>query len=272
MSDSIFDYDLFVIGPGPGGEGAAMQASKGGMRVGVSARLVKTALAQMAAEHPGRTLERIEELWAGLSPPYTPLFEWLVGGEEPDVDLSLALRPVMLANPLDEDRLTDMDPADYVAEWKWDGIRVQASATPNGRALYTRTGDEISQSFPDVIESMTWEGTVDGELLVVRDGQVAPFADLQKRLGRKRVGAKTLRDAPVRFVAYDLLEYDGADIRQWPQHRRRAQLEALLNGKAAFGVSELVDAVSWEGLAAQREESRARRVEGQLIGLEVQAR
>ncbi|MEM7057277.1 MAG: cisplatin damage response ATP-dependent DNA ligase [Pseudomonadota bacterium] len=246
---------------------ALIKVATGGMRVGVSARLVKTALAQMAADHPGRTLERIEELWAGLTPPYAPLFEWLDGGPEPDVDLSLALRPVMLANPLDEDRLVDMDPVDFIAEWKWDGIRVQASATPNGRALYTRTGDEISQSFPDVIESMTWEGTVDGELLVVRDGLVAPFADLQKRLGRKRVGPKTVKDAPAHLRLYDLLTDGAIDIRAQPLEDRRAALTDWYarHAPARTDLSDDVPFSTWDDLKDLRAAAREAGQEGLML-------
>ncbi|MEM9139106.1 MAG: cisplatin damage response ATP-dependent DNA ligase [Pseudomonadota bacterium] len=252
---------------GPSERLALIKLATGGMRVGVSARLVRTALAQLGAAHPGRTLERIEELWAGLTPPYTPLFEWLEGGPEPDVDLSLALRPVMLANPLDEDRLAQMDPADYVAEWKWDGIRVQATATGSGRALYTRTGDEISQSFPDVIDTMTWQGTVDGELLVVRDGTVAPFADLQKRLGRKRVGAKTLQETPAHLRLYDLLADEETDLRAEPLEARRAALIDWYARQrpARTDLSDDVPFQTWEELAAIRAEARATGQEGLML-------
>jgi len=161
---------------------ALIKLATGGLRVGVSARLARQALAAWS----GREMARIEELMSAMRPPYEGLFGWLEGGPEPDVDLGLAFRPMMLANPLEEARLAGMDPADYAAEWKWDGIRVEAVAFGAERRLYSRSGEEIGAAFPDVIAAMDWEGVVDGELLVLRAGEVAPFAELQRRLGRKR--------------------------------------------------------------------------------------
>ena len=252
---------------GPSERLALVKLATGGMRVGVSARLVRTALAGMAEAHPGRSLERIEELWFGLEPPYTALFDWLDGGPEPDVDLALAFRPAMLANPLDETRLGEMDPADYVAEWKWDGIRIQATALGGERRLYTRTGDEISAAFPDVMDSMTWQGTVDGELLVVRDGTVAPFADLQKRLGRKRVGRKTLTDSPAHLRLYDLLHDGTEDLRTRPLVDRRARLLDWFatHGPERTDLSEDVAFETWEGLATLRAGARATGQEGLML-------
>ena len=252
---------------GPSERLALIKLATGGMRVGVSARLVRTALAKMAADHPGRSLARIEELWFALSPPYTALFGWLDGGPEPQVDLSLAFRPVMLANPLDEARLAEMAPADHIAEWKWDGIRIQASSFGGERRLYTRTGDDIGQSFPDVLDSMTWEGTVDGELLVVRAGAVAPFADLQKRLGRKRVGKKTLTDSPAHLRLYDLLHDGVHDLRDAALTERRAALETWLVTHRPERTDLSVDVPfdDWEGLRAIRAEARATGQEGLML-------
>ncbi|MEO1495434.1 MAG: cisplatin damage response ATP-dependent DNA ligase, partial [Pseudomonadota bacterium] len=246
---------------------ALIKLATGGMRVGVSARLVRTALAQMAEGHEGRTLERIEELWFGIEPPYTDLFAWLEGGAEPAVDLALAFRPVMLANPLDEARLTEMPPADYVAEWKWDGIRIQASSFGNERRLYTRTGDDIGQSFPDVLDSMDWQGTVDGELLIVRDGEVAPFADLQKRLGRKRVSAKMLLESPAHLRLYDLLHDGETDIRALPLADRRAALTGWMarHQPDRTDMSDDVDFTTWEDLTAIRADARATGQEGLML-------
>ncbi|MEM6678854.1 MAG: ATP-dependent DNA ligase, partial [Pseudomonadota bacterium] len=176
---------------GPSERLALIKLVTGGMRVGVSSRLARTALAQWS----GRPLERMEELWFGIEPPYEGLFAWLEGGPEPAVDLSLAFRPMMLAHPV-ENRWSELDPSAYRAEWKWDGIRVQAVAFGGERRLYSRTGEDIAQAFPDIVGAMDWEGCVDGELLVIRDGVVAPFADLQRRLGRKQVSAKMLAEAP----------------------------------------------------------------------------
>ena len=250
---------------------ALIKLATGGMRVGVSARLVRTSLARMAEAHPGRSLARIEELWFGLHPPYRSLFRWLEGGPEPVVDLSLAFRPVMLANALDEARLGDLDPADYIAEWKWDGVRVQASSFGGERRLYTRTGDDIGQSFPDVLETMGWEGTVDGELLIVRPAgngaEVAPFADLQKRLGRKRPGAKLMGESPAHLRLYDILHDGEADLRDLPLHERRARLSAWLDrhGPERTDCSPEIPFARWEELAAIRAEARAGGQEGLML-------
>lgn len=246
---------------------ALIKLATGGMRVGVSARLVRTALVRMAADHAGRTLERIEELWFGVAPPYTDLFRWLEGGDEPNVDLALAFRPVMLANPLDEGRLGDMVPADHIAEWKWDGIRIQASSFGDERRLYTRTGDDIGQSFPDVLDSMDWQGTVDGELLVVRGAQVAPFADLQKRLGRKRVSARMLQDAPGHLRLYDLLHDGAEDMRDRPLAVRRDALVAWFARYAPerTDLSPDIPFETWDQLQAIRAEARATGQEGLML-------
>ena len=252
---------------GPSERLALVKLATGGMRVGVSARLVRMALAKMAAEHPGRSLARIEELWFAVMPPYRDLFAWLDGGAEPQVDLSLAFRPVMLANPLDETKLAAMEPAEHIAEWKWDGIRIQASSFGGERRLYTRTGDDIGASFPDVIESMTWSGTVDGELLVVRAGEVAPFADLQKRLGRKRVGKKTLKDSPAHLRLYDLLHDGNNDLRDFPLTDRRAALQGWLSQYQPLrtDLSEDIAFRDWDDLRAIRAEARATGQEGLML-------
>lgn len=247
---------------GPSERLALIKLATGGLRVGVSARLARTAL----AGYSGRDLERIEELWFAIEPPYTSLFAWLEGGSEPAVDLDLAFRPMMLANPV-EDRLESLNPAEYAAEWKWDGIRIQAVAFRGERRLYTRTGDEISASFPDVIASMTWQGAVDGELLVVRDGGVAPFADLQRRLGRKRVGAKTIAANPAHLRLYDLLHDGRSDLRPLPLALRRAALADWLRAAApdATDLSEDVPFETWDELASLRAGARAEGQEGLML-------
>lgn len=246
------------------GRYALIKLCTGGMRVGVSARLVQTALADEA--HP---LDQITEMWFALKPPYLPLFTWLDGGALPDLDLSLAFRPVMLATPLDETRLVSMDPADYVAEWKWDGIRVQAVATAAGRKLYTRTGEDISAAFPDVIEQMDWTACIDGELLVRNGEDVAPFADLQKRLNRKRVTAKMIAERPAMIRAYDLLEVNGEDLRGLPLDRRQGRLTAWISQVQPVGVSlsEPIRFETWDILKQMRAGARDDALEGLMLKL-----
>src|SRR5215470_5797727 len=140
------------------GRWALLKLLTGGLRVGVSARLAKQALANLG----GIEVSEIEELWHGQSPPYEDLFAWLEKrGERPSGEAAGRFRPVMLAQALDEAAdFPKLDPADYAAEWKWDGIRVQAVSEGGVRRLYSRTGDDISKAFPDVVEQMAFEGAV----------------------------------------------------------------------------------------------------------------
>jgi len=201
---------------------ALLKIATGGLRVGVSARLVKLAL----AEYGARPVEAIEELWSGLAPPYEALFAWLEGrAAMPRVQRAVLFRPAMLAHPLEAEDIESLAPDEFAVEWKWDGIRVQALALGGERRLYTRTGEAIDHAFPDVIEAMDWEGIIDGELLVMRDGEVQPFDRLQKRLGRKAPPAKLLADNPAHIRAYDLLEVADRDLRPLPFAERRRRLE-----------------------------------------------
>lgn len=248
----------------PSARFALIKLTTGAPRVGVSARLARQALADAF----GRPLERIEELWFAVPPPYGPLFAWLEGGPEPDADLALAFRPMMLAQPLDEGRLADLVPAEHAAEMKWDGIRVQAVAGPGGRRLYSRTGEDIGPAFPDLLAAMDWHGAVDGELLVVDpEGRPRPFADLQTRLNRKRVTAAMQAAAPAHLRAYDLL-FDGAeDLRPLPYDARRARLAAFLDRHrpARLDLSAEIPFADWEDLARLRDAARAEGEEGLML-------
>jgi DNA ligase-1 len=222
----------------------------GGLRVGVSARLAKQALADFAARDVGQ----IEELWHGLTPPYTDLFAWLTGTGPKPASAVTPFRPVMLAHPLDEAELARLDPADFAAEWKWDGIRVQAAATAGRRRLYSRTGDDISAAFPDLIDALDFDGALDGELLVRREDGIAPFADLQQRLNRKTVTAAHLERFPAHFRAYDALQHGERDLRPLPFAERRAALESLAGrlDPARFDLSPLLPFATWDDLTRLR--------------------
>ncbi len=183
---------------------ALLKLITGGLRVGVSARLAKIALAEVAE---GRIApDEIEEVWHCLAPPYEKLFAWIEGrGPRPDPADAPVFRPPMLAHPLDAADFASLDPTAFRAEWKWDGIRVQLVATEGGKRLYSRGADDISVAFPEIIDAMNFRGVLDGELLVMREGVVAPFADLQQRLNRKAVTAQDAarvprRGTPVRFA------------------------------------------------------------------------
>jgi DNA ligase-1 len=161
----------------------------------------------------------------------------------------------MLAQAIDEAvDFAKLDPADYAAEWKWDGIRVQAANEGGLRRLYTRTGDDISRTFPDVLDALHDEGVIDGELLVIRDGQVASFADLQQRLNRKTVDAKLMAAYPAGIRAYDILAEGAEDLRPLPFAERRRRLEAFVarQNSTRIDLSPLQPFASWPELASLR--------------------
>ncbi len=241
------------------GRWALLKLLTGGMRVGLSARLAKQACADMAELHGGSVdVAEIEEVWHVLRPPYEDLFAWLEGrSERPSPDAPGRFRPVMLAQAIDEAvDLARLDPADYAAEWKWDGIRVQAVAERGEIRLWSRTGEDVSAAFPDVVGGLNFEGVIDGELLVLREGRVAPFGDLQQRLNRKTADAKLMAAYPAGIRAYDLLLDGEADIRQLPFAERRARLEAFVAASRSprIDLSPLQPFATWAELAALRAE------------------
>ena len=240
---------------------AFLKLGTGNLRVGVSARLAQIALAQGSP----RRVEEIEEIWHGVAPPYTSLFAWLAGGARPEPASAAPFRPVMLSTPVTPDDLNALDPADYLAEWKWDGIRVQAVAEGGMRRLYSRTGEDIGAAFPDLIEAMEFEGAVDGELLIRRGPDVAPFADLQKRLGRKTVSRAMLQSHPAALRLYDILTWDGHDLRALPLDARRTHLEAAYIASDRIDLSPLLSFTSWDDLVNLRAAPPAAVIEGVMI-------
>ena len=238
------------------GRWALLKLVTGAMRIGISARLAKTAAAALG----NKEAHEIELLWPGLSPPYLDLFAWLDGVGEKPVNLDPApFRPVMLAHAIEDADFTDLDPVHYMAEWKWDGIRVQAVSSLDARGnpvarLYSRTGEDITGSFPDLLPSLHLAGAIDGELLVMRDARVQSFNVLQQRLNRKVVSPKLMKDFPIHLRAYDLLGEDGDDLRTLPFSERRARLEAFVRKleDPRVDLSPLIAFDSWERLAAAR--------------------
>ena len=246
------------------GRWALLKLITGGLRVGVSARLAKTSL----AERWSTPLEEIEAVWHGLAPPYGALFAWLEGqGPRPDTSGKPTFQPLMLAQPLDESELATLDPALYRAEWKWDGIRVQLVAKGGEKRLYSRSGDEIGAAFPDIVQALPEEVVLDGELLVLREGEVMPFNDLQQRLNRKTASAKMLAEYPAWVRLYDLLEEAGRDLRDLPFDERRRRLEAWYGAapRERMDVSPLIAFSSWDELRQLRDGARARGIEGLML-------
>jgi DNA ligase-1 len=240
----------------PRGRWALLKLVTGGLRIGVSARLAKVA----AAQYGGVEAAEVEEIWHGLEPPYESLFAWLDGkAVRPDPDIEAPFRPVMLAHPLvpkkDRDNPDAIDPdlitaEHFAAEWKYDGIRVQVVSEGETRRLYTRTGDDISHTFPDVIAALGFVGALDGELLVrTSDGGVAAFNELQQRLNRKTVSKKQMEARPAFVRAYDILDDSGEDLRHLSFRERRARLESFV-GKLKTDRIDLSPIVSVSDIAA----------------------
>ncbi|WEF24399.1 cisplatin damage response ATP-dependent DNA ligase [Paracoccus sp. S3-43] len=246
---------------GPSQRLAFLKLATGNMRVGLSARMARIALAEMGTPD----VAQIEEIWHGLTPPYQPLFHWIAGGTRPEHAAKAPFRPVMLSTPVDLDQLRAFDPADYVAEWKWDGIRVQAINDGGVRRLYSRTGEDIGHSFPDLIEALNFDGALDGELLVRRGEDVAVFGDLQKRLGRKQVGRGMLDSHPAGLRVYDAMIWQGRDLRDLPLMDRRTVLDGADFGSDRIDLSPLLDFATWDDLAALRADPPAPVIEGVMI-------
>ncbi len=251
------------------GRYALIKLLTGELRVGASARLTRLALAEWA----GKPVEEIEEVWHGVAPPYLPLFRWLEGNaERPDPRGAPVFRPLMLAHPLEDADVAKLDPSEWRAEWKWDGIRVQLTAGPGGRRIWSRGGEDVSGAFPELVEAMDFQAVLDGELLVIREdgpggGVVAPFADLQQRLNRKAVTPRMQRDYPVGVRLYDLLLEGDEDLRPLPLDERRRRLEAWMerNRPARMDLSAPIAFASFAQLAEIRAGARAASIEGLML-------
>src|SRR5437763_924064 len=263
------------------GRWALLKLVTGALRIGVSAPLAETGVAALSAQAQlapdggrisdapgsGVELDRIEEVWHGLSPPYEHLFAWLEGrAAPPDIAELPTFCPLMLAQPLEESDLAALDPKDYLAEWKWDGIRVQLVSRGGQQRLYSRSGDDIGGAFPDILAAMPDDVTLDGELLVMRDGKVAPFNQLQQRLNRKSPDQKMLRDYPAGVRLYDILREGAEDLRPLPLRERRRRLEAS-HGQPCpnLDLSPMIPFADWEELKQLRAGARERGIEGIML-------
>lgn len=245
-----------------------MKLITGSFRVGVSKRLVTRAI----GEHADITADVIAHRLMGK---WKPTPEFFAGVIDPEIGDTLASQPYpfCLAHPIDND--VGPEPigqvGDYLAEWKWDGIRGQVIRRRGQTFIWSRGEDLMENRWPEIESAADWlpDGTViDGEILAsLPGGEVLPFAALQRRIGRKTVGKKLLSEVPVIFHAFDLLEHDGEDIRSLPMVQRRERLESVL-GKIDHGhlrVTDLIPGKDWETLAAFREESRQRNAEGLML-------
>ncbi len=243
----------------------------GGFRVGESKLLVQRALAEHAGLDAKQVAQRMMGYTDARAEPNEQAFDALITHDPDARGQAGQPYPFFLAHALNEpvatfDTLLGA-PHDWLVEWKFDGIRAQVVRRAGQTWIWSRGEELVTERFPEVValaETLP-EGTVlDGEILVWKDGRPAPFQLLQQRIGRKTLNKKVLADAPVTFLAYDLLEAHGQDLRLLPQRERRQQLEAAL-ADSAIEVSPRVERTSWPDLALLREESRERGVEGLML-------
>jgi DNA ligase-1 len=243
----------------------------GGFRVGVSKLLVTRALAAIAAVDAKLIAQRLMGWTDGRVRPTAAGFLQLIAAQSEDEHKLRGGQPYpfFLAHQLAGDPADLGDLHDWQIEWKYDGIRAQLVRRGNQNYLWSRGEDLITERFPELAALSLPEGTVvDGEVLIWTGGDSpAPFADLQKRIGRKTLSTKLLAELPAVLLAYDLLELDGVDLRALPQHERRALLETMVTGvaKPQLRISPLVTADTWDDLGKLRAESRARGVEGMML-------
>lgn len=236
----------------------------GGFRVGVSQLLVTRALALVAGLDASLVAHRLMGEWT----PTAEFFIRLLGPADQAEGVARPY-PFFLATQLDNDPRSLGDLADWHIEWKWDGIRCQLLRRGNQTALWSRGEDLLTDRFPEITSLKLPDGVVlDGEILPYKAGRPLAFLDLQRRITRKSLPRKLLAEVPVVFMAYDLLEENGRDIRSDPLRLRRERLEALaatMTSQPAFQLSPRVDAKTWDDLVALREESRERQVEGLML-------
>ena len=235
---------------------ALLKLATGGLRVGVSARLMRVALAQSF----DKAVEDIEEIWPLIEPPYDALFDWLEGrADKPQSQGRAVFKPLMLANPLEESEREFMNLAEYQIEWKWDGARVQLVSAEEGVRLFSRSGDDISAAFPEMVQDQLFYGVLDGELLAGTPDKLGSFNDLQQRLNRKKPSAKLQQTSPVFMRCYDMLIHDkDHDIRHLPLPERRAYLQALITQMShpRLDISPVIEADDWQALERLRDSCR----------------
>jgi ATP-dependent DNA ligase len=238
----------------------------GSFRVGASARLVVRALADVSGVDEGTITHRLMGAWD----PSPEFFERLLARDTRDADVGRPY-PFYLAYPLEREPASLGEPGDWQAEWKWDGIRAQLVRRAGRTFLWSRGDELLSGGFPEVeaAGALLPDGTVlDGELLPWSGASPLPFAELQRRIGRKAVSRKILSEVPVVLVAYDLLEERGEDLRARPFAERRGRLARLLAGTASGGrlvLSPEVEATDWIGIAAARARAREVGAEGLML-------
>jgi DNA ligase-1 len=238
----------------------------GDLRVGISRQTIIRALGELAGLEATVISHRLMSAWE----PTGEFFRWLLSPDQGDTDVSRPY-PLQLAFPLDALPETLGDRREWFAEWKWDGTRAQVVKRGGMAFIWSRGGELLGRAFPELANAAATlpDGTViDGEILPWKDASPLPFGLLQKRIGRQSPTRKVLEEIPVIFMAFDLLESQGEDIRTEPLQRRRAALERILGqlgSEERFHLSEILGDASWEDLTARRRECRAVQAEGLML-------
>ncbi|MGN6740441.1 ATP-dependent DNA ligase [Dyella sp.] len=239
----------------------------GSLRVGVSQRLVVQALAAWSGQPTDLIAHRLSGTWR----PTATALAALAAPVGEDEHLADRPYPFFLASPLEGDVAALGDPRDWLAEWKWDGIRAQLMWRDGRAGLWSRGEERLDGRFPEIEQaaaSLPMDGVLDGELLAwdVQTAKPLPFTALQKRIGKLKPGPKLLAGTPVRFMAYDLMERAGEDLRERPLHERRGLLADLLApADEALMLSPALVADAWDTLTTERTQSRERQTEGLML-------
>ncbi len=254
--ENLSPHEIFVFN----------KLNMGSFRIGVSQTLVVRAVSESIQQYPAVITHRIMGNWD----PFTTTFKELILNENANDQFSKPY-PFYLAYAIEGSVDTLGNPDDWFAEWKWDGIRAQIIVRNHELYIWSRGEELVTDKFPElkVFSSLLHQGTVlDGEIVCFMDGKPMPFNVLQTRIGRKNVTKKILEEAPVVFIAYDILELNSADIRTQTHHNRRLSLEQLhLQSKdeTVFRLSKLLEFNTWEELKAMHNHSRANIAEGFMI-------
>ena len=242
----------------------------GSFRVGVSRLLVTRALAAVSGVDAKIVAQRLIGYTGVDRRPDAVAFRALIASEHAGATASAHPYPFFLAHPLTIPVASLGAASEWLVEWKWDGIRAQLVRRGGTTCVWSRGEELVTERFPELAAAgalVPDETVIDGEIVVMKDGNVAPFAALQTRIGRKLLSARILASAPVVLLAYDLLEDHGQDLRNLPQHERRARLARVVatTNAPALQLSPLVEMPSWDAYAALRDESRSRGVEGFML-------
>ena len=214
-----------------------------------------------------RKIDEIEEYWHGFRLPYIDFFQWLEGKDLPDyIDKKQLFNSFMLANNFKMNDFKGFNTSDFFAEFKWDGIRAQIIFSGEGK-IFSRNGEDITRSFPDLNLCCNKYFVIDGELVIKKDNEILSFNHLQKRIGRKTTNKKLLNSLPVHFIAYDILHFINKDCRTLPLIKRRELLKKFiqLNKNKCFSISPLINFSNWDDLEMIKEKSLNNHIEGVVI-------